>query len=266
MNGAKVNQIKQSKERLGQLNYNNQGCLMKIVKYNSATDIIVEFQDKHMATVHTRWDHFKDGSVKNPYFKSIYGMGCMGDKIDFKQTKREYQAWHDILRRCYDVSYHELKPTYIHCEVCEEWLNYENFYTWITSQENYEKWKEDVHFNIDKDILFKNNHVYSPETCCLVPRNVNILFVKSDRQRGVYPIGVSEYYKDSGLYQARCHDQLLNKSIYLGAFNTPEMAFYAYKKYKEQLIKNVANIEYNRQTITKKCYTAMLNYKIEITD
>ena len=31
---------------------------------------------------------------------------------------------------------------------------------------------------IDKDILVKGNKVYSPNTCCLVPKNVNNLFIK----------------------------------------------------------------------------------------
>lgn len=68
------------------------------------------------------------------------------------------------------------------------------------------------------------------------------------------------------MYQARCHDQLLNKNVNIGVFDTPEKAFYAYKAYKEQLIKNVANIEFSKHTITEQCYIAMLNYKVEITD
>ena len=266
MSGSKIRQEKQAKERLGMVAKNCQGCLMEIVEYNSATDIVIKFQDESNVLVHTRWDHFNDGSVKNPYFKSVYNIGCIGSKVDYKQTKREYQVWHDMLRRCYDSSYHELKPTYINCKVCEEWLNYENFYIWPTSQENYAKWEENKKFNVDKDILFKNNKIYSPNTCCLVPNNVNTLFIKSDNQRGTYPIGVSEYYKNSGLYQARCNNQFLGETITIGVFDTPEKAFYAYKNYKEHLIKDVAILEYKNNNITKECYDAMMNYQVEITD
>ena len=31
-------------QRLGATNYNNQGCLMKVVEYDGYNDIIVEFQ------------------------------------------------------------------------------------------------------------------------------------------------------------------------------------------------------------------------------
>lgn len=35
---------------------------------------------------------------------------------------------------------------------------------------------------------------------------------------------------------------------------------------KEDIIKRVAQIEYNKGNITKSCYDAMLNYEVEITD
>ena len=42
--------------------------------------------------------------------------------------------------------------------------------------------------------------------------------------------------------------------------------FRIYKAYKEDIIKQVAQIEYTVGNITKKCYEAMMNYKVEITD
>ena len=44
------------------------------------------------------------------------------------------------------------------------------------------------------------------------------------------------------------------------------MAFNAYKIYKENIIKQVAEIEYLNGNITKRCYDAMLSYEVEITD
>lgn len=266
MNGMKAYSQQQKSQRLGLISHNNQNCLMKIVEYNSATDIVVEFQDFNKAKVHTRWDHFTEGSVKNPYFKHIYGIACAGSKVDISQSKREYQTWTDMLRRCYDNNYHSYKPTYIRCEVCEEWTNYENFYDWITHQENYNKWAADTTFHLDKDIRVKHNKVYSPETCCLVPHNVNTLFIKADNKRGLYPIGVSEHYKNSGTYMARCNNPLLHKTIQIGVYASPQDAFVAYQQYKENLIRTIANEEYSKRNITQLCYNAMMNYKVEITD
>lgn len=50
------------------------------------------------------------------------------------------------------------------------------------------------------------------------------------------------------------------------ANDTPENAFLAYKEYKEKLIKQIADIEFSKHTISQKCYDAMYNYEIEITD
>ena len=48
--------------------------------------------------------------------------------------------------------------------------------------------------------------------------------------------------------------------------NSPEEAFLLYKKEKENYIKQIANEQYNIGNITKRCYDAMINYEVEITD
>ena len=54
------------------------------------------------------------------------------------------------------------------------------------------------------------------------------------------------------------------KTIALGEFSTPEEAFYAYKKYKENVIKEVAD-KY-KPLIPGKVYEALYNYEVDITD
>ena len=146
----------------------------------------------------------------------------------------------------------EKQPSYIGCLVDEEWHNFQNFAEWF--EDNYvEGW------HLDKDILIKGNKIYSPETCCFVPLEINSLFTKSDKIRGEYPIGVSKKDKK---YQAN-----VNKNsgfIFLGAFNTPEEAFQVYKTAKEDYIKEVADKW--RGQITEQVYQAMYSYQVEITD
>lgn len=254
-------------ERLNEENLNNQGCLMKIVEYTNAHDIIVEFQDKYRARIHTEYKHFASGSVKNPYFRSVFGVGMIGEKypmsINGKMTK-EHFTWRGIISRCYDNKRKEKSPTYENVVCCEEWLNFDNFYEWLHSQSNFDKWYEGKKWAIDKDILIKGNKVYSPNTCCLVPENVNLLFTKRDRFRGNFPIGVRE---NGNGFQAQWNNQLTNKRECSSNYSTPENAFYfGYKPHKEALIKQVAEIEYNNGNITKQCYDSMMNYKVEITD
>lgn len=197
--------------RLGEKNISTEGYLMKIIYYNTNHNVIVEFQDEYHAQVHTEYKHFKSGGVRNPYHKSCWEIGVRGDKypcvINGKPTK-EYKIWNAMLQRCYDEKLKNKFITYSDCKAIEDWLYYPNFYEWLISQENYHKWKNGD-WNLDKDILVKRNKIYSPETCCLVPHNVNVLFVKQEPRRGKYPIGVQKI--PSGMYLASCSDPFEDK-------------------------------------------------------
>ena len=252
--------------RLGLESYNNQGCLMKIIEYNNANDIFVEFQDNHKAIINTRYSHFANGVIKNPYFPDVFGVGMLGSKYpaweNGKATK-EYATWKRILQRCFDKNYQEKQPTYKNAVCCEEWLLYDNFYEWLHKQKNFKKWLNNERWALDKDILIKGNKVYSPETCCLVPQNVNSLFTKCNIARGDTFIGVHE---QEGKFLALCNNPLINKQEYLGSYSIQEQAFQIYKEHKENIIKQVAQIEFNANNITKECYNAMIKYEVEITD
>lgn len=252
--------------RLGKENINYQGYTMKIVEYNNTRNVIVEFQDEHKARVHTRYQNFENGDIKNPYSKSVLRVGMTGNKypikINNKHTK-EYIAWVSMLTRCYDPKYKQNFPTYDNVTCCNEWLYFENFYEWLHSQENFDKWINGNRWAVDKDILVKGNKLYSPETCCLVPYNINALFVRHYGSRGMPPIGV---YKRKYGYQAMCNNPYTHKRKAIGRRKTIEEAFNIYKEYKENIIKQVAQEEYSLDNITKKCYDAMMSYEVEITD
>lgn len=253
-------------ERLGERGLNNQGCPMKIIVYNNFSDIIVEFQDRYKAKVHAAYREFKEGGIKNPYYPSVCGVGMIGtkypSKINNKPTK-EYKVWRAILDRCFIPHQKAKHPTYIDAACCDEWLLYENFYEWLHKQENLDGWLNGKRWAIDKDILHKGNKTYSPENCCLVPMNVNSLFTKCGAARGNTPIGVCER-KDG--FEAWCKNPFTDRIEYLGKYSTSNEAFYVYKKYKEKIIKQVAETEYSKGNITKSCYDAMMNYEVEITD
>ena len=254
--------------RIGESKYNNQGCLMEIVEDNGSSNILIEFKDKYNTRVKTHYCNFKSGSIKNPYYPSVYGIGITGNKyprsINCKIT-REYDTWIHILQRSFDNKCKERQPSYDIVTCCEQWLNYENLYEWLHNQPNFDKWYSGKRWAVDKDILNKRNKHYSPENCCLIPQNVNCLFVKREAHRGTYPIGV-RYHRTDG-FVATCHNPFTNKSEQIGVYSTPENAFYlGYKPYKENIIRQVAEIEYKAGNITEECYRAMMNYKVEIDD
>lgn len=169
-----------------------------------------------------------------------------------------YATWIQMLTRCYSERYIKATPTYKNCLVCEDWKKYSKFEKWFNDPANGNK----EGYCLDKDILVKGNKIYSPDTCCFVPNEINALFIKHDSKRGQYPIGVSLH---NTKYCARI-SVYKKGSVWLGIFDTPEDAFNAYKQAKEQHIKNVAQKYYEEGKITRRVYDALMKYEVEITD
>ena len=254
------------KDRTGFTLINNQGLEATCIDYCNAHNIIIEFKEPYYKTK-SNWSNFIRGKVKNPYYPSVYGVGIIGDKYPIGQGDKkikEYNVWNSMIKRCFHEDFKKKHQAYKNVTCCEEWLYFPNFYEWLHKQVNFDKWLTNDKWHLDKDILRKGNKVYSPETCCLVPINVNVLFVNHNPNRGELPIGVHE---NGNGYNARCRNPFIhNKSKDLGTYYSKKHAFQAYKKYKENLIKQVAQDEYDKGNITKPCYEAMMNYEVEITD
>lgn len=199
----------------------------------------------------------------------IYGIGHTSKTNPITSSGKkvkEYETWRGILKRCRDEQYILREPTYNGCVISNDWIYYDNFYSWITSQENYEKWKQGGReWAIDKDIKCKGNKIYSADTCLLVPQNVNSLFTNRKLHRGNCPIGV-DYWTKYDKFRASCMNPFTKKQEYIGSFDSTDSAFKAYKKYKENIIKLVAEQEYANGNITKECMEAMMQYEIEIND
>lgn len=186
-------------------------------------------------------------------------MGDTSQIIHEKYYQKAQKVWHSMIQRCYDNKVHDVESTYANCEICEEWKTFTNFYKWFV-EHYYELPNESV--QLDKDILIKNNRIYSPEYCCFVPHTINSLLTKSNKMRGDLPIGVCWVNRDQ-VYRAQCSDGHKN-TIHLGDYDNPTVAFKAYKKCKENVIKKIAD-EY-KNVIEPKVYHALYNYKVEITD
>ena len=114
---------------------------------------------------------------------------------------------------------------------------------------------------LDKDILQKGNKLYSKETCCFVPAEVNLLLTKSDKSRGEWPIGVY-FNKPSNKFMARL--RINGKMKYLGLFTTPDEAFQAYKLAKEAQIKVVA--QQWQHLLDERVFQALMVYEVAIDD
>lgn len=248
--------------REGKIYKTNEGYLVKIVNYINYDNVVYEIQDNHKYVGKTNWHNIIKGKIKNPYKRSVYGVGYFGvgkyrSRIKGVLTK-EYKHWQSMLQRCYDEKHLLRQPSYKDCIVCEEWHNFQVFAKWF--EENYYE-IENKTMCLDKDILAKKNKIYSPETCVFTPQEINLLFANHTSSRGNNPIGV--YYNEK-LDKYMSHIVIGRKFFNLGYYDNKESAFKVYKEQKEIYIKQIAN--FYRNVIPNKLYTALLKWEIEIND
>lgn len=238
---------------------NKQGLKCKISNYKNSKDIDVIFGDGYIAK-NKRYEKFISGSILNPNIPSVLGVGVFGDGVyNYKKDLYVYKAWSHMITRCYDNKYSDKFPTYINCKVDKYFLNFQNFAKWYYDN----VWSSDIKLCLDKDILIKNNKIYSPSNCILVDTRINSLFTRGNAHRGDTPIGTSI---DKRYNLPRAH--IMNKGKQTTKyFKTIEGAFMCYKNFKESYIKQVAD-EYKSKypNFPQKLYDAMHKYEVDITD
>ena len=175
--------------------------------------VVTDYKDKNNVTVmffepkcyvKCLTSNLRKGNVRNPMFPSFYGKGYLGVGKYDSRNNSAFRIWMGILIRLNDKSCRVKQPAYNDVEMCDEWLDFQNFAEWCHNQKDFlardDKGKV---YQLDKDILFKGNKIYSPETCRFVPQEINKLLTNRRNDRGLYPIGVT-YEKDRCRSLHRC--------------------------------------------------------------
>ena len=236
----------------------------KIVKYNNARDVVIQFVNTRFETT-VYLGSIRNGYVKDCYAPSVYGVGITGTKyqptINGVITK-EYELWQSMLKRCYNSTYKKKHPTYEGCEVSDKFKSYEYFYEWCNKQIGFDNEGNGNPFQLDKDLLIKGNKVYSETTCVFIPSEINLLLINNTASRGEHLIGVC-WSKTNKAFIAQVNKNK-GKSEHLGFFNTELEAFNAYKTAKESFVKEQAN-EW-KDKIDPRAYEALMKYKVNIND
>lgn len=163
-------------------------------------------------------------NFKDKYAKTVCGVGCLGDAENY--TKKEYDIWYQMLRRCYNPSC----PDYVNygaksIRVCTRWLNLANFLEDLKKMRNYDKLMAGERYELDKDLLQVDVplKIYSPETCQLVKPIINNseVFLRNLDNKDV---------KYNGVYDTQCVGPnkgyiaricLNGKKCNLGTFDAP---------------------------------------------
>lgn len=234
-----------------------EGCLVTIVDYKSCSQVVIEHQDYKVHRMEVFSNQFMTGGIKNRYKPSVHGVGFLGigEKSTRKDGKptRAYEVWGGMLSRCYSEVEHKRHPTYKDCTVADEWHNYQNFAEWYEGSDY-----GSMGYDVDKDILVTGNRVYSPETCCLIPPEINTAFVLPSKKSDCMT-GVRFRY---GKYVAEIKSK--GKKIHLGTFSSEIEAYRCYKEAKELAIKSLA-AEY-KDVIGGDVYDALMSWTLKDND
>ena len=184
--------------------------------------------------------------------KLVYGVGINDagyvvnkrDTIGYADGKQKqklvwvcpyYERWTSMLRRCYSASFQESRPTYAGCAVSEDWLTFSNFKSWMEKQD----WEGN---QLDKDLLFEGNKIYSADTCCFVTSMTNLFITDSCNDRGEWLIGVS-WHKGMNKFISQCSNPFTKKREHIGYFDCEQEAYQAWLKRKLELAHELAEIQ-----------------------
>ena len=199
--------------------------------------------------------------------KLVYGVGINDadyvthkfetTEVNGKQKRRlvwvcpYHQKWKHMLMRCYSAKYQEKKPTYKGCSVSEGWLTFSVFKSWMEKQDFEGK-------QLDKDILFECNKVYSAETCVFVTRGINLFTTDRGNDRGEWLIGVY-WEKGRGEFRSRCRNPSTKKQEHLGYFTCEQQAHEAWLKRKLELA-HLLEEEQTDERVAKALIERYTNY------
>lgn len=231
---------------IGQKFKTNSGWEGEVIDYTSCYEVGVKWQDGSIE--YHPAGHIKNGGIKPLLQPSVADVGYVGigrfssrlKKSGVNAPEEIYGYWQRMIVRCFNPN-EIIKNTgrrYIFVNVHKDWHNFQNFAEWAIHQPNWNLGHE-----LDKDLL-GTGYEYSSENCTFLPATINsFLSERWSKEVHDLPIGV-QYLKPgtSGAkvgYVSRCHTDKGRE--YLGYFDDPMDAYFAYKKAKEAYARVLAD-------------------------
>ena len=167
------------------------------------------------------------GFKTNRHSPTVGGVGFLGGTTyNSRDHRTPYFVWVGMLKRCYDLEHQSKHPTYDGCSVVDEWHNFQNFAQW------FEQNKPEISnskLELDKDLFSDSlrGKVYGPETCCIIPRELNSKLKFAENMNGMW----------------KSNDKMFVVSVskkFIGCFRSYQEAQAAYLAAKFDLIEETA--------------------------
>lgn len=239
-----------------------------VIEVKNQGNIVIKFNDEFGHKTMTTSDVVRSGMIKNPYFpkvfnKGYFGVGTyksrVGSSRHTRNSTEEYRTWMNMLSRCYDPNYITTKAgqaCYVGVKVVDSWLDFQVFAEWYCVKLAESQLKSpETKFVLDKDLLSPDVKIYSPETCCLIPEQINLLLINRllyNKTRKLstirkcknvtYSIGIS----------------LNKKFTTFSGYKTEKECFDLYLSNKEKELNN--SIENYKSVLNDEVYLALIEY------
>ena len=174
---------------------------------------------------------FRNQQVRDRSIPILYFGFGVNDGVGIRRGSepKEYRLWRDMVARCYSVKKLFRNKSYETCTISSDFVRYSDFASWCKDQVGFDM----DNYHLDKDILSTCGKIYSKDTCCFIPRELNCLY-KSILN---WKKGDVNHSFLKGVYV--CRITRFGKTFNLGSFKTIGEADLAYSVAKMNYIKDV---------------------------
>lgn len=185
----------------------------------------------------------KNGNVKDPLHPQVLGVGylgigpyvsSLGPHSRGYNNLPEYNVWINMIQRCYYDKYASrvagVQTYNNNIIVHEDWHNFQNFAMWYVPRRKVFDVAGIKRPALDKDILSRFEiKIYSPDTCCVVPQEINCAILNTHKQT-------------SGIVQGKNGYYIVHKSKRVSEYlNTIDEAKSMRKQVKQEYLVDLAN-------------------------
>lgn len=150
-------------------------------------------------------------------------------------SRKDTSCWRDMIRRTNGSGLGIKAASYGGCVVSEDFKLFHNFFEWMQTEPAHKSQS----YHLDKDIL-GDGKLYSSETCCLIPPELNLALVGSTRLRANNTTGVIgvSWCKRDKVYVPKLHAK--GRHYNLGAYKSKIQALEVYVAAKNKHIASIA--------------------------
>lgn len=155
-----------------------------------------------------------------------------------KASLSAYRVYDGIKARCKDTKNDDhIGKCYDEATMCQEWEgDSRSFVEWYL---NHYYTVDDEEMDVDKDLFGDGSKIYSPETCCILPKSLNAILAnckkhyrEEQNKENTLPFGV-KYNGKKKKYYSGIQFTGTEKNVKLSEWDTPEKAFEEYKMMKQ---------------------------------